>query len=628
MFAAAAAIAGCGGGSGSSGSGFASVPGPGHNGGGTQIAVRIVIPNGSTAARRRPNYVGLSTQSAVVEIAIGDGQSLVVGNNYANISVGTPTPAPTGSTAPSAGSGSGCTNSGSGTTCSFTISAAIPQAGTYDMLVATYDQPQTASCIPDGTPACAGKLLSLSTVPQTITPGSSNALNIALGGLPAQFQPLQLVSGYIGGAGNNTHNVLNLYGPQPAVVDFELLDADNNVIAGPGSPVVTGSSSPALTIAVSPNPNGGVYTATFTPVTVSSAIGPVVQPTTVPLSLNISIPGTNVSNLAVQVASLNIKHSAIYVGAPYASTCNATSVYAYFDGNTTAVMPNGYCTGTSALPLATDHSDGLWVADYGNNELLGWSTDNQPLTGAWSENYGVCGSGGCSLGATASVFTAPGGLTFDWANNAYVSNVTGSSYEIWSFAAPAPTSTPSWLAASLTYPSTPTTNLVYEGLSVDSDQPTTHLYVAQTNTTTFTSAFGAFNVGTPTFLNITGASQVLGTALDPSSNVWVLINPTGSGLVAEEIDAGTGAVLQTLSVPSTSSGIAVDSLGTVYIAGGTLANSVLEFKPPLYTATAGPSISSPTTIAVVPNGLFGNNNALGSQTPLPSPIPLRTNNRF
>jgi hypothetical protein len=618
--AAAAIAAGCAGGGGSGGGG--TLPGTSHSSGtATQLALHIVVPSsGQSSAGRRPAYVASTIQSVVVLIANG-GTSLTVGNNYANIAAtssacsASPTAAPTTPALRHR-------DTGEQLSCTITVGAAISSSGSYSVAVATYDAAQSAPCNPVATPACAGHLLSISTVPQQITLGSTTPLNIALGGVPTQFQPLEIVSGLIGGVGDNTHDTLSMYGPNPAVIEFELLDADGNIIAGPGSPVVTGTSSQALTIAVSPNPSGGTYTATFTPVTVSSAVGPVVQPTTVPLSVAISIPGTSVANQTVAVATLNIKHSVIYVGAPFAGSCNATSVYAFFDGNATAVMPSGFCTGTSAVALATDHNDGLWLADYGNNELLGWSAASQPISGAWSESYGVCGTGGCNVGSQIAPFTNPGGLTFDWSNNAYVSNVTGGSYEIWSFAAPSPTSTPVWSAASFTYPAAPTSNLVYEGLSVDAGEMT-HLYAAQTNITTFTSAFGAFNVGTPSFLTIAGASQVLGTALDPSSNVWVLLNP-GSGTEAELIDPATDTVLQTISVPSQSSGIAVDSAGTVYIAGGSSVTTVLEYKPPLYNATPGPAVANPATIAVVPNGLFGSNSQTGLQTPLPSPIPLPT----
>jgi hypothetical protein len=167
---------------------------------------------------------------------------------------------------------------------------------------------------------------------------------------------------------------------------------------------------------------------------------------------------------------------------------------------------------------------------------------------------------------------------------------------------------------------------VYSGLSIDNGQTTYHLYAAEYNLSTSTAAFGAFDVGSPTFIQLQavapGAGDVLGTAFDPSGNVWYLLN-TGTAAQAVELNPATITPVASISgLPSTSSGITVDAAGNVYIATG--AANIEEFSPPGYGTPANIPLAGAFNITAVPTALFGNNNQQGVQSPLPSPFPLPT----
>ncbi|HYZ17043.1 MAG TPA: hypothetical protein VE591_11600, partial [Candidatus Acidoferrum sp.] len=113
------------------------------------MAFRITIPARSTSGSgRSPRYVSASTQSIVIVVNGGAKQVVDLSANASN-----------------------CSNTSSGRTCSVPITAPTGP-DTFDFTA--YDQS-------NGT----GNILSHSSVPQTITPGVANTVNVTLGGTVA-----------------------------------------------------------------------------------------------------------------------------------------------------------------------------------------------------------------------------------------------------------------------------------------------------------------------------------------------------------------------------------------------------------------------------------------------------------
>ncbi len=595
LLAAAALAAGCGGGGGGS---LTPTGGGGtSHGSATSLKVKLVIPKAAgSAAHRRPAYVSTSTQSAVVQIFNGESY-VTAGSDYVNLS------------------SSNCTTAAGVMTCSFSIGTTITASGSYQVIIATYDAPQTASCTPLATPACAGNILSISNVPQSITFGSSTALSVTLGGVPAYLQPLEFVSGQIGGGGNGNHNILTVYGPGAKTLEFEFLDADQNIIIGNGVPVVTATGGPQLTAAVTqPSGGGGVYTLTLTPATTTSAVGPVVEPTSVPLSVTGTVPNGQVSFTVTSLATVLVRHAAIYVAEYTSAGSGVLTVDAYIDGNTTPYS-TGYNSGTGYLGLATDTSSNIWIADAFNNNLIGYTALDPSVSP--SETYIVSGA--------ALAFPNPGNITFDSNNDAFVAFCgvcfsDSPSYAFAAYMAPSPTSTP-FFTAPFTF--TAGNSPEVGALAVDdSFTPGPHIYAGVTTATG--SNVSAFMNGSTSSTVVPFAIPTPAAALsmEPGGNLWVL-----AGGIATEINPSTGAVLHTISgLPVTTTGMSVDYSGNVYFAENAPTMGIVEYSPPSF-ATATTILGTavwPVSVAAVPNALFALNNPPGMQTPLPSPFPLGT----
>lgn len=619
-------IAGCGGGGGSS-SLTPRAPGGGPSG---NFTVKIVIPKATQAStRRRPSYVPSTLQSVVVQILSGS-TPLVSGNNFVNV------------TSSGSASGGSCSTTAGATTCTITVNAAITSAGTYNVIVATYDAPQSAACVPAATPACVGNALSVSTLPQTITPGSASSLAVTLGGIPAYFQPYELVSGYIGG---DHVNGLAVFGPGPQVAQFKLLDADKNVIIGPGAPTITATNTAALHVAVSSASGAGVYTLTFTPQTIASAVGPVVQATTVPVQFTLAVPNTTfTSTFSFSVA---VAHSAIYVArtatAADASCGNSSNpglltIDAFLDGNTTPSQ-TAYCTGASPyIGLAVDRQGDLWVADRGNNELVEFPP--AAASGTWPEAAIVCGAGNAAANCNvlSSVMASPSSLVFDSSNNAFVTNFccgASSIYQVTQFTAPAPTSSPNFTTASFTYPGSAT--LSFDRVTTDSpNNAPGQLYVGAFDQSNSTPKLLAFSSGSSSPVTLVNSLDVGGFGIEPLHGyLWVLVantsvtpytltahllNPANVSIVAT-ISSG----LPTVNASNAGSGLAVDSTGNVFVVGTNTAG-IAEFSAPSYTPSVLGSVTAPSNIVVVPDGNFGERNQLGviatdTPTPIATPTP-------
>jgi hypothetical protein len=560
----AAAFAGCGGGGG--GAGAPVMPGRATNGN-TSVQVTIVVPQKTNAQGKLvPKFVSPSTQSAIVEI-IGPvpspspsatpsiSPSLVVGAGYANFTPGS----------------SACSTGASGLSCTVNIAAPITQAGTYAILVITLDAPQTSNaCIPSpvmgspgpspsptpGQPQCAGVVLGYNIVETNITPGSANPVNVTLGGFPVFLQPIELVSGLVGGGGNGS-NALTVFGSGTSQVSFELLDGDKNIIAGNGALQLSVSSNPFVTgsITATPSPTG-VYTLSLTPVTTTVGGQNIVQAGTSQIFLTATWPGATALTTVSQTVPLpvTVKHSVIY------EARNGGMVDAYMDGNNTTPAYSVYGSGFTIATAVNPVDESLWIADYGNNDIVVFPLG---LPGAApSIQFAYCGMGttGPPCNSTNTAFVNPTYVAFDASGNLFVSTYNGSIYQEQEYApAPGATAAPS---GAFSFAWNGSASLFFCHAALDN---TGRLFVGNS-----TPALDQFSLGTPGATVLNGAN-VNGVGWAPDGSLWYL-NYNGSTMsTATKLNTfNPGDVPGSIpGLPGTpNQALAVDMLGNVYIATG------------------------------------------------------------
>ena len=578
-----AALIACGGG----GRGGAVIPG----GSGSQskssrpaVTLRMVIPKTTqiTSARtKKPEYVSAAVASIVYQItASNSSMPLVSGTNYTNIA----SPSP-------------CTSGSDGLVCTISIVASIAGSGTYNVSIATYDAAQTAACSPGGT-TCAGNLLGLATLPETITVGSATPVAVTLGGIPAYLQGLSLTGYAIGSNDNQTQNEITIFGPSPQTGVAEFLDADRNVIIPPGAPTVTASSSNtnALTVAIA-TPTPGQYALTWTPV----KSGAYVQPGTYTVTLSLTVPNSSI--VVTYPLMMTIEHSAVFAGVCGGVNNNAT-VYGYLDGNTNGSSPD--LTIWSSLAdlcyqapgLATDRSGNLYVAD---GSTL-WEFAVAPGT-----NPTPIASAGSSQG-----LSQPESVAVDGNDNIYVADATNG---LVVFSSPGPSGIGN---AVMTFPNSDFDGNSIGGVAADNAG---NLYMAvqldgDLGLYALPSLEGGLSSGnTPAQIALLTPSQyssgtALGVDVQPSPstppNLWLGGEQSSTYYASLWNFSSAGSLLNTYPLASLGSlvqGVAVDGSGVVYAAyPGESADEIAQLAPPGYSPGVGMPIPSPTPFAVSSEG--------------------------
>ncbi len=575
-------FAGCGGGGSSNPHGTSS---GNTSSKGAQYTVKVKIPSASGSssnAVRRAKYVSPSVQSIVVQIFSGSTQ-IVQGDNYVNV------------TATGSNGASGCASGAGGVTCTVVVNASIATAGTYTVVVATYDAQQTATCAPSGTPACSGNLLSISNLPQDVTPGST--ISLTLGGIPAYLQPVELLSGYISAQGS----AITVYGPGPQTVSFEFLDADHNVIIGAGAPSVTslGNTASTLTATVTTSGGSGLYTLHLAPVTTLVGGVQVVQSGTVSPAFSVAVPNTSLTaNVVLPIA---ITHSVLYVSGSPPSPPGTDSIYVYFDGNTTPSY-NVYDTGYTPLNIATDISGNVWGTDYGNNKVIEFSA--QPASPP-NENDPSPGPSG---------FAEPYVIAFDSSGDAFVGN--GSPRGVVQFNAPSPQNTPDFASSMFTYSSDP--NLDPQGIAFNESNGMIYVSYYNSSSSQFSVVGYPGGSSSGTTLYGPGSTSTNGVAIDPLHGyIWFVAGTS----VVEINPAGTQITSITGGSPA---GVATDSLGNVFVTNS--GGGIKEYAAPSFSSpTTIGSVVSPVSVAVYPNSVIGIKSPVGVlPNPTPSPIPIPT----
>ena len=230
-----AIVAACGGGSASQALPSLATPNP-QAGTLANARIVIVIPARAPASTgRRPSYISASTQSLTVQV-----------------DTGTPTMQNLTPTSPN------CVAGGSGVTCTVPISAT---AGSHTFTFTTYDLINAT-----------GNKLSVNSTTQTLVANALTTVNVTLAGIPKALQITAVASPTI--AGNSTSGFQFASAATQTLV-VNAVDADNNVILGPGAPVFAATATSVQTgsgITVNPvggNPNeftvasSGFGTATF-----------------------------------------------------------------------------------------------------------------------------------------------------------------------------------------------------------------------------------------------------------------------------------------------------------------------------------------------------------------------------
>jgi hypothetical protein len=248
----------------------------------------------------------------------------------------------------------------SGSTCTIAISGlrACGKTNCYTAAVATYDNVTcTTTCsIPTG----AQELSSETGATFTISTGTSNLVTLTLDGRPVHISIPALSPGYLQGSAA----ALTLWGANSEQLPVVVTDADGYTIVGPGSPVVSGSTtSAALAVTSTPNAPGQV-----TLRAVTAGTPPIVTPGTASVTLTATPVAGGGAPVALTVP-VTIAHSAVYA-TQYLSTADYLIVY--YDGNVSAT-PNVRITLTDGPQgVAVDQNGTIYVAGFAN-EILEYS---------------------------------------------------------------------------------------------------------------------------------------------------------------------------------------------------------------------------------------------------------------
>ena len=196
-------------------------------GAGTAAALSIVIPqstgSATASAVRRPQYV--SPSSSQLQVAVNGGTASTYGL--------TPT-------------SPGCSVVSGNLTCTFSV-AAPPGTDAFALTLAD----------------SSGNVLSKNIVSATLTAGASTPVDVTLAGIPASVRAVPGVNSGIEGSGTPSYHIPGLL---PQNIELQALDADGNVIIGPGAPtigapaVTSGSAYATIASAKTTDPNAYIVT--------------------------------------------------------------------------------------------------------------------------------------------------------------------------------------------------------------------------------------------------------------------------------------------------------------------------------------------------------------------------------
>jgi serine/threonine-protein kinase len=477
----------------------------------------IVIPQATqTAALRRVQYVSPATQSMTINVT-GTGSTATPSGFPQTVNL-TPT-------------STGCTSTLAGTQC--TLSVALV-AGTYVATISTSDQANGA-----------GNVLSAAqAVPFTIVVGTTNAIALTLGGIPAHIAVTPLAPGYLRGSASG----LKLYGAATLPLVVETLDADGNVITGPGSPALAVTPSSGALLAV----GGGTAAApnVFTLKAPVSGSPAAVSPGQLTLAVT-ATPPTNSGGAALSTTvPLSVLHSAV-IGMNCQITCFGASsipdsVLVFFDGN--IATPNVTLTNGIVNPQSA-------VVD-ANGDLIVY--DQNGGTGSFVTYAPGYTSTSSPIGSITPPYAGNGAMAIDAAGSLYVA----SSYDP-QLSTPNNGSVAIYPAGSSTASLTITTGLQgATGVAVDGNGT---VYVANQSGASVTEYLAGSTTPSVTLTNGLSGLSPYGVAVDASGTVYVSANGSNTNRPSILVyPAGSSSPSATIPVGQYTFGVAVDAAGSIF----------------------------------------------------------------
>lgn len=459
--------------------------------GASSARLTLTIPHAASSTAsigRLPAYVSPATQSAIVNITPhGSGTSIAGFPQTVNLTA----------------TSTGCSSTALSTLCSLSFTLA-PAA--YDITISTYDQ----------TGGVGATLSAAQTVPFTVTEGGANVIALVLGGQPASISVTPYALGYLQG----DRRTLTLYGSGSQQVVVEALDADGNIILGPGAPTINVTSpSPNVTITAPVATSPNIFTVRAT----TTGIPAVVTTGSVTLGLSATPAAQSGFSALAQTVPLKISHSYVYVKAL------GVGVVTFVDGNT---APSYTLPSTAYGGIAVDASGTVYVANEG-------PVDIYPMgSGTASMSFSVPGS---------AVETAIGP-----SGTLYVADFSGNVYKY----AAGSTSSPTTYSA-VTNGLTP----VVLGLTVD---PQGNVFEAISDFSQLTSYVWTLPAGGSALAQITTYGNGFGDVACASDAAGNLLLSDGSSVYS--MAAGTSSVVSHSISASSPFAFAIDAAGTLFSA--------------------------------------------------------------
>jgi len=344
----------------------ATPPGAGSGtSGSSRATLTVVVPHAAAASTKRaPKYV--SPSSAALSVAVNGGTATSYGLT---------------ATSP------GCAVVSGNTTCTFSI-------------VAPAGHDAFALSITDG----AGAALSRNVVSATVASGVATPLAVTLAGVPASVAVVPGTGAVIDSPSAPYHAP----GLNPQPVEIEPLDADGNIIIGPGAPTIN-----SVSIA-----SGGTY-ATVASANTSDPAAFVLTPvdgTAGGKTVTVSATAQGVA-LADGTASQPITSTTAYLFTPAIAIASGPNVFEYSLESSALITAFPVCPGdcplTFATTMAADSKGNLAIAFTQVGGITVLSQISLIPHGATRET--------AILGTTAGVQSV-GGIAFDSGDNMWVAS--------------------------------------------------------------------------------------------------------------------------------------------------------------------------------------------------------------
>lgn len=493
------------------------------------------------------------------------------GSQLVSINVTGPTTiAQTVSVGPNSG---GCTPSPGGSTCQLSLS--LP-AGSYTGTI--------------GSAAIAF----------TVTPGSNNALNLTLGGVPAQ---IAIVPGSFTSAPNSTGGI-DLYGAGKHLLVVEMLDANQNVIVGGGVGFTLAQIGGSLPLSVAPAGTVGPNVFYVTPASAPSgsaatlrvnqssfgAVNPCAQSGAVCTATT----RVDVKQL-LAVANSGSNSVALYVNAslvPVATMQNgvASPQALVFDGNgdlfvanqpgSVAVYPAPYNQTPTAITAGVNHPQALAIDARGDLFVANGNGSNTVTI--YSPPYG--GPPTLTIGSNVD---DPVSLALDSVGDLFVVNTAANTVTEY---APPYSGAPVVLSKGLNAPSS---------VALDARG---NLFVANLNSTPSSIVEYAppFTNSSSPIVTITNGINEQGSIAVISSNLFV--PNQGANTVTQYSAPYTGTPTTIIGGQSQPVALAIDASGNLYVANygnNTVTEYAAPYAPGAWT-TISTGISAPLALALSP----------------------------